>query len=969
MESQGLSSWLGNEKSEGPEDKSMDRSNDSPLDISLDQLRAKETINRISPEKRSLVEEIDSEADDKEFDERAHWARRGSRKKARASRRAAEDKSQPSIALFCIKETSNDTTESGGAVDSATTASKLEKIDSEDLSLSVLEKAEIESRGELKYASSDIVSLVTPEKPSKSSDDDIPSNVMSSGRPKRQAVVRAEIMQQQQKLLAAVEARKSAASFLTPPPSAKKADANSTVSGRKRKLEMNKKKTSPNTKKAPSGNSATPGKSPNIKTAQSFFLNEEEKKQLQEIEAVSLFREQLRQTREKDKAFFTGATVNPFFQARAVSKRCNSVENDDGVIEIDADCGDDDGEIKQRRGAVGGRWSKQLPLFPVMQHVFSTCLEAEDRDTSTDYPVIPRKPLPMETNSAAVVVIEDDSSGDSRLTAAVMGQLKVAMNAQVTTECSFSEQFWLREYLDASCVTREYINAPCTTADHDGLIDVTSPRPVVTSGVRATTQTETTTQTEEHLIEELVEMHGMQEKNVRELFAGLEQAKAKHFDREQNLSLVDRYMPVNASGLVGNYDVLRLLSSWLSAWKVGGDDRDRRDCFESELFTFEDGDSDSEDEVGDLCRLFILEGESGSGKSAAVYACAEELGYEIIEINAAQNRSGKSIVELAGEATQSTRVLHVGGKDDRVKKKHKKKRRRHSEGRKSLDKGTAASLSLVLFEDVDLVFDDDKGFLSALCSIAKHSKCPIVVTCNQLPDAFPSKPGRLRRGLFRPSMGEFATWMRLVAFIEGLPVALTLVNALVEAKGRKPEDKSHEEKVADAVAMEDLAHVMDAASLADIWMAPNDGEFGSNDNEDSFFLCQRKRLAALELRHSSLYMLESPANPLGASLQRVREAQAPSASVCIQRTLDSALAASRRLAHQEALAELKPKFELPLAYKGTGLQEGRRRTSRRNHYLGDVLGDMALLDELPSFNTYLQLEEDQIVAASPASSQ
>ncbi|KAF4322578.1 hypothetical protein JM18_002991 [Phytophthora kernoviae] len=815
MESQGLSSWLGNEKSEGPEDKSMDRSNDSPLDISLDQLRAKETINRISPEKRSLVEEIDSEADDKEFDERAHWARRGSRKKARASRRAAEDKSQPSIALFCIKETSNDTTESGGAVDSATTASKLEKIDSEDLSLSVLEKAEIESRGELKYASSDIVSLVTPEKPSKSSDDDIPSNVMSSGRPKRQAVVRAEIMQQQQKLLAAVEARKSAASFLTPPPSAKKADANSTVSGRKRKLEMNKKKTSPNTKKAPSGNSATPGKSPNIKTAQSFFLNEEEKKQLQEIEAVSLFREQLRQTREKDKAFFTGATVNPFFQARAVSKRCNSVENDDGVIEIDADCGDDDGEIKQRRGAVGGRWKK----------------------------------------------------------------------------------------------------------------------------------------------------------NVRELFAGLEQAKAKHFDREQNLSLVDRYMPVNASGLVGNYDVLRLLSSWLSAWKVGGDDRDRRDCFESELFTFEDGDSDSEDEVGDLCRLFILEGESGSGKSAAVYACAEELGYEIIEINAAQNRSGKSIVELAGEATQSTRVLHVGGKDDRVKKKHKKKRRRHSEGRKSLDKGTAASLSLVLFEDVDLVFDDDKGFLSALCSIAKHSKCPIVVTCNQLPDAFPSKPGRLRRGLFRPSMGEFATWMRLVAFIEGLPVALTLVNALVEAKGRKPEDKSHEEKVADAVAMEDLAHVMDAASLADIWMAPNDGEFGSNDNEDSFFLCQRKRLAALELRHSSLYMLESPANPLGASLQRVREAQAPSASVCIQRTLDSALAASRRLAHQEALAELKPKFELPLAYKGTGLQEGRRRTSRRNHYLGDVLGDMALLDELPSFNTYLQLEEDQIVAASPASSQ
>jgi hypothetical protein len=53
----------------------------------------------------------------------------------------------------------------------------------------------------------------------------------------------------------------------------------------------------------------------------------------------------------------------------------------------------------------------------------------------------------------------------------------------------------------------------------------------------------------------------------------------------------------------------------------------------------------------------------------------------------------------------------------------------------------------------------------------------------------------------------------------------------------------------------------------------------------------------------------------------------------------------------------------------TGLQEGRRRTSRRNHYLGDVLGDMAIVDDLPAFNTYAQVHEDQLVAASPASTQ
>ncbi|KAI9921747.1 hypothetical protein PsorP6_001086 [Peronosclerospora sorghi] len=165
---------------------------------------------------------------------------------------------------------------------------------------------------------------------------------------------------------------------------------------------------------------------------------------------------------------------------------------------------------------------------------------------------------------------------------------------------------------------------------------------------------------ETSLVDEVVETHGMQENLVRELLSGMEQARAKRGGRERNLTLADRYVPVNARGLVGNRESLHTRFSWLNAWKVGGGDLEKLNCFELELLTFEDGDCESGDEVGDLCRLFILECESGSGKSAAVYACAEELGYEIIDINAAQNHSGKSIIELAGEATQSTCVLHVG---------------------------------------------------------------------------------------------------------------------------------------------------------------------------------------------------------------------------------------------------------------------------------------------------------------------
>ncbi|GMF21367.1 unnamed protein product [Phytophthora fragariaefolia] len=960
MASRGLSSWLSGPTADGSQPAAAASSSDSPLDgISLAQLRAKETITSISPEKRALVEPIDSEEDDAEFDERAHWARRGARKKARASRKAARaaDTSQPSIALFCVKEAAAAAHERAAKADEDSVASAI--------AVSQLEQSEKtagRTRGRRKKAPPS-AGLEADSAVESSSKEDA-SAVTSSGRPKRQAVVRAEILQQQQKLLDAAAARKNAPAFLTPPPASKKKteDGSATTSGRKRKLDMNKKKASPPTKGAPP--SSSPGSS---KAAQSFFLSEQEKKQLQEIEAVSLFREQLRQTREKDLAFFAGKTANPFFQARAVVKRSNSVENSDDAISLPED-GEDP---KQRRGTGGGRWSKPLPLFPGVQHVFVEALDAKDMDIDAKEGSIPPKKANSKTDgSTSVVVLDDDSGEVNKLSSEVMNQLKTALNGQRTTESSFSEQFWFREFLDSSRLPVRVVEA----------IDVTSPRPEKNADAAAELA-----QKETLLIDELVEMHGMREKRVRELLEGLEQAKVKRLDREQNLSLVDRYLPVNASGLVGNHEVLHTLSSWLSAWKVGGGDREKLDCFESELFTFEDHDSDSEDDIGDLCRLFILEGESGSGKSAAVYACAEGLGYEIIEINAAQNRSGKSIVEIAGEATQSTRVLHVGGKDDKNKKKANKKRRRHSETRRSLDKRTAASLSLVLFEDVDLVFEEDKGFLNAVCSIAKHSKCPIVVTCAQLPDGFPAKPGRLCRELRKPSMDEFATWMRLVAFIEGFQIAPSLIDALgtfferdvrrslhfleanlpvsdsktttkwcwqhnsghhddvdatrhvdvpawttwstgcssfdaltsnllvelsaATANEKKPEDKTHEEKQVDVNAMAELAQIMDAASVADSWMSPalaatNGSVLGSDDIE---------LLAALELRRSSVQKLGSSSNPLGASLMR---GQKPVATVCVQRTLDAALEASRRRSHQIALAQLKPKFDLPLAYKG-----------------------------------------------------
>lgn len=64
-----------------------------------------------------------------------------------------------------------------------------------------------------------------------------------------------------------------------------------------------------------------------------------------------------------------------------------------------------------------------------------------------------------------------------------------------------------------------------------------------------------------------------------------------------------------------------------------------------------------DEEVEALSNVLVLEGPSGSGKSAAVLACARRLGYRVIEVNASQTRSGAAVRKTIAEAAQSAHIL------------------------------------------------------------------------------------------------------------------------------------------------------------------------------------------------------------------------------------------------------------------------------------------------------------------------
>ena len=193
----------------------------------------------------------------------------------------------------------------------------------------------------------------------------------------------------------------------------------------------------------------------------------------------------------------------------------------------------------------------------------------------------------------------------------------------------------------------------------------------------------------------------------------------------------------------------------------------------------------------------LLAGPVGCGKTAAAYAAAKELGFKVLEVNASRRRSGAEILARFGEATQSKRLgtearsgaelgFGVAGMF-----KASAKAAEAADGKASDDpSGTPQEdNTLILFEEVDVLRGEDRGFVAALATLVANTKRPIVLTSNAsaipgLTDAASSSSEvggassggeaglNLARIRFRaPDVAEAATNAALVSFAEGAFVA------------------------------------------------------------------------------------------------------------------------------------------------------------------------------------------------------
>ncbi|XP_054463867.1 ATPase family AAA domain-containing protein 5 isoform X2 [Anoplopoma fimbria] len=340
----------------------------------------------------------------------------------------------------------------------------------------------------------------------------------------------------------------------------------------------------------------------------------------------------------------------------------------------------------------------------------------------------------------------------------------------------------------------------------------------------------------------------------------------------------DKYQPQHSSDIISNTASVRRLHSWLKEWKLRADREERKKQKDKKQ---EEGSNDSDWDCGEedpqdgedmLCNTMLITGPTGIGKTAAVYACAQELGFKVFEVNASSQRSGRLILSQLKEATQSHQVdsqgvnAHkptyfnsygtsssstpkLGSSPRKVNsprrvvsspRKHPQSPRAAKRGglaptslanffkmgqpatketpndkkneqtaaskkvikanecaNKQKDSKTASTpeeknseeqskktaTSLILFEEVDVIFDDDSGFLAAIKTFMTTTKRPVILTTSD--PAFSTRfDGNFEEILFKtPSVLDVGSFLRLLCLTEDMRTDLLDISSLLRLNG------------------------------------------------------------------------------------------------------------------------------------------------------------------------------------------
>lgn len=251
----------------------------------------------------------------------------------------------------------------------------------------------------------------------------------------------------------------------------------------------------------------------------------------------------------------------------------------------------------------------------------------------------------------------------------------------------------------------------------------------------------------------------------------------------------ERYRPLRAAEVLGNEVEATYLRDWLSAMQVGSGRRVIRKVSRPKKQFFDGwivddiglfGCADDEDDDEELPEEFeepnlplgerptayppltarftntiLLTGPHGCGKSAAVYAVATELDWEVFEVYPGiGKRTGANLMSLVGDVGKNHMVVKGGAKEEVDKKGVIKSffgqtktngspTRLNDSSRGSVhvtiemqrDKANGHDevefrQSLILIDEADILYAEEYTFWPAVVALIAESRRPVILTCN-----------------------------------------------------------------------------------------------------------------------------------------------------------------------------------------------------------------------------------------------
>ncbi|TMW52807.1 hypothetical protein DOY81_002141 [Sarcophaga bullata] len=251
----------------------------------------------------------------------------------------------------------------------------------------------------------------------------------------------------------------------------------------------------------------------------------------------------------------------------------------------------------------------------------------------------------------------------------------------------------------------------------------------------------------------------------------------------------EKYKPLLFEQVLVNLNPVQQLKDFLSNWSNNGAGSGRNSQTLDDSMEMNDSTSSNQ---GPFVNTVVLLGPVSSGKTNAVFALANEMNFNVLEINAGMKRTGKRLLQELHEATQSHQIrkdangsgssqksllkMSLNGLKTKLKRQNSVSNQidlQNSDSNNS-DLQQTARKCLILIEDADVIFEQtDAGFTDAIYTLAASSKRPVIIVASN-PNCIHLQRLMAQNTIhfLAPNVLNISKFLAVLSLIENCPVLL-----------------------------------------------------------------------------------------------------------------------------------------------------------------------------------------------------